>query len=78
MTTKPKNQVGKRKYRVGRPINGITINGLEYIMHPLGSDYQLFDSLEDAVGYMVAETGENALDIINAFNSGALVLEEDK
>ncbi|KKM01323.1 hypothetical protein LCGC14_1795620 [marine sediment metagenome] len=67
-----------RKYRVGRPINGITINGLEYVLDCLGGDYVLFDTEIDAVSYLVEKTGEPALNIIADFNSGALVLEEDK
>ena len=76
-----------KKYRVGRPINGISLNGLEYVMMSCAKtphstrvpgDYVLFDSMEKAVEYLVSMTGEPALNIIHDFNSGALVLEEDK
>lgn len=41
------------KYVVGRPINGITINGLEYILTE-GGDEVVFDSIEDAKMFLAA------------------------
>lgn len=43
----------KQKFIIGRPINGVTINGLEYLLNEDNSD-MLFDSKEDAILFLVA------------------------
>ena len=37
---------------VGRPINGISINGLEYLMNEDNSDYKLFENKEEAKTFL--------------------------
>lgn len=39
------------RYVIGRPINGITINGLEYVLTDDG-DEMIFDSIEDAKDFL--------------------------
>lgn len=43
----------KKQFMIGRPINGVTINGLEYLLNEDNSD-MLFDSKEDAILFLVA------------------------
>jgi len=37
---------------VGRPINGISLNGLEYLMNEYNSDYILFENKEEAKTFL--------------------------
>ena len=37
---------------IGRPINGISINGLEYLMNEDNSDYKLFENKEEAKTFL--------------------------
>ena len=43
---------------IGRPIEGIALNGLEYLMNEDGSDYKFFDTKEDAFTFL-----RNGMDI---------------
>ena len=37
---------------IGRPINGISINGLEYLMNDDNTDYKLFENKEEAKTFL--------------------------
>lgn len=37
---------------IGRPINGISINGLEYLMNEDNTDYKKFDSVNEAKQFL--------------------------
>ena len=37
---------------IGRPINGISINGLEYLMNEDNTDYKLFENKEEAKTFL--------------------------
>lgn len=37
---------------IGRPINGISLNGLEYLMNEDNSDYKLFNNKEEAKAFL--------------------------
>lgn len=39
------------KYAIGRPINGITLNGNEYVLDENG-EMTLFDSMEEAKSFL--------------------------
>lgn len=47
-TNQPSNV---RKYVIGRPINGISINGLEYVTDNNGEE-MIFDSIENAKEFL--------------------------
>ena len=37
---------------VGRPINGISINGLEFLMNEENTDYKMFNDKEEAKTFL--------------------------
>jgi hypothetical protein len=37
---------------IGRPINGISINGLEFLMNDDNTDYKLFENKEEAKTFL--------------------------
>jgi viroplasmin and RNaseH domain-containing protein len=37
---------------IGRPIEGIALNGLEYLMNEDNTDYKFFNSKEEAMGFL--------------------------
>lgn len=41
------------RYIIGRPIEGVTLNGNEYVLDNDGNE-MIFDSIEDAVGFLMA------------------------
>ena len=45
------NQNENRKFKIGRPINGISINGNEFVLDDDGKE-MLFDSEKDAMGFL--------------------------
>lgn len=57
----------QRRYIIGRPINGITINGLEYILNVDGDEI-IFNSIEEAkeflAGFDIGETEIEAQGIV--------------
>jgi len=57
-------------YIVGRPINGISINGLEFILDENDEEMK-FDTQEDAIGFVVAHGGSR-----DDFDEGSLVMLE--
>jgi hypothetical protein len=50
---------------VGRPINGISINGLEYLMNEDNSDYKLFENKEEAKTFLNSMFEEPLTDFEN-------------
>ena len=52
----------QRRYIIGRPINGITINGLEYILDDEGDEI-IFNSIEEAKEFLLGfDIGEAEID----------------
>ena len=37
---------------IGRPINGIGLNGLEFLMNDDNTDYKLFEDKKEAIDYL--------------------------
>lgn len=60
------------RYIIGRPIEGVTLNGNEYVLDNDGNE-MIFDSIEDAVGFLMA-CGYKEYDIENQ----GVVFEEVK
>ena len=42
---------------VGRPINGISLNGLEYLLNQEGTDYMYFKNKEEAKMFLLSNDG---------------------
>ena len=42
------------KYKIGRPINGISLNGLEWVLTEEDGDIMLFDSVAEAREFLFA------------------------
>lgn len=51
MNTTTNQTSNVRKYVIGRPINDISINGLEYVTDDNGEE-MIFDSIEDAKEFL--------------------------
>jgi hypothetical protein len=47
---------------IGRPINGISINGLEFLMNDDNTDYKLFENKEEAKNFLNSLTEEPLTD----------------
>ena len=57
--------MSEEKIIVGRPINGISLNGLEYMLDPDGNEV-LFDSIDDAK-QMLMDNGIEGNDLEDCF-----------
>jgi cytochrome c1 len=47
---------------IGRPMNGISINGLEYLMNEDNTDYKKFDSVNEAKQFLNSMMNEPLTD----------------
>ena len=47
---------------IGRPIEGIAINGLEYLMNEDNTDYKFFDNKESAMQFLRNNINEEVTD----------------
>ena len=48
---------------IGRPIEGISLNGLEYLMNEDNTDYKYFDNKESAMAFLRENMDEPVTDM---------------
>lgn len=64
----------KTKYYIRRPINGISLNGFEFISEPGDNKPILFDS-EDAAKEYLINAGYSANTLAHELNNGAIDID---
>lgn len=62
------------KYYIRRPINGISLNGFEFISEP-GSDKPILFDSEDAAKVFLINAGYNANTLAHDLNNGAIDID---
>lgn len=61
---------------VGRPIEGVSLNGLEYLMNEDNTDYKFFDSKREAMDFLNSSLTEPVTD--NELEDAFLFLDTEE